>query len=71
MCGHTVVEDRIYGSAEFTAPKKKTEFKYGAAHKYFKHILIDNVGPRPSSELMKDLTVQSSHCFRKKTKTLF
>lgn len=60
-CGH-----RVYGSAEFAALKKKTEFKPGDAQEGFKRILIDDVGSRPSSELMEDLTVRSRLCMRQK-----
>lgn len=66
MCGHTVAEHRIYSSMEFTAQKKKKLFKSVAVPEAFKRILVDNVGPRASSELMEDLTVQSHHCIRKK-----
>lgn len=65
MCGHTVAQHSIYGSVEFTALKKRKEFKSGAAREDFKRVLIDIVGPRPSSELMEDLTVRSRHCIRK------
>lgn len=70
MCGHTVAEHSNYGSVEFTAWKKKREFKSGAAREDFKRILINNVGPCPSSEFMEDLTVLERHCIRKKPKKI-
>lgn len=51
---------------ESTAQKKKKLFKSIAVPEAFKRILVDNVGPRASSELMEDLTVQSHHRIRKK-----
>lgn len=66
VCGHTVAEHRNSGSAEFTALKKKKEFKSGDAQEDFKRILIDDVGSRPSSELIEDLTLRSRLCIREK-----